>query len=181
MAQRRAEGLWYNCDEKFVTGHRCKKLFVIEIISFDNMEEPAEMAAGTADEPGISLHAIMGVRARGCQTMKMFVSITDTIGVALLYSNSSHNFININMAQRAGVRLQPCPSLFITVMNGDLVASLGKTPAQTVSIGSEAFRLNLYALPLGEYGMVLGVQWLGTLGPILWDFAKHTMCFARDG
>ena len=28
--------------------------------------------------------------------------------------------------------------------------------------------------------MVLGVQWLGTLDPILWDFAKHTMCFTRD-
>jgi hypothetical protein len=29
MAQRRADGLCYNCDEKFVLGHRCKKLFVI--------------------------------------------------------------------------------------------------------------------------------------------------------
>ena len=29
--------------------------------------------------------------------------------------------------------------------------------------------------------MVLGVQWLGTLGPILWDFAKHTLCFTRSG
>jgi hypothetical protein len=29
--------------------------------------------------------------------------------------------------------------------------------------------------------MVLGVQWLSTLGPILWDFAKHTMAFMRAG
>ena len=29
--------------------------------------------------------------------------------------------------------------------------------------------------------MVLGVQWLGTLGPILWDFAKQTMAFKRSG
>ena len=35
------------------------------------------------------------------------------------------------------------------------------------------------ALPLGEYDMVLGVQWLSTMGPILWDFAKHTMAFKR--
>jgi len=43
----------------------------------------------------------------------------------------------------------------------------------------EAFDIDLYAFPLGEYDMVLGVQWLGTLGPILWHFAKHTMAFKR--
>jgi hypothetical protein len=32
MAQRRAEGLCYNCDEKFVLGHRCKKLFILEVV-----------------------------------------------------------------------------------------------------------------------------------------------------
>ena len=31
------------------------------------------------------------------------------------------------------------------------------------------------------YFQQLGVQWLGTLGPILWDFARHTMCFTRAG
>jgi hypothetical protein len=48
-----------------------------------------------------------------------------------------------------------------------------------VHIGGEAFGIDLYALPLGEYDMVLGVQWLGTLGPILWDLARHTMVFQR--
>src|SRR6185437_13876382 len=47
MTQRRAEGLCYNCDEKFVTGHRCKKLFVIEIIGFDNTETTVDVAMTT--------------------------------------------------------------------------------------------------------------------------------------
>jgi hypothetical protein len=29
--------------------------------------------------------------------------------------------------------------------------------------------------------MVLGVQWLGTLGPLLWDFARQTLTFERTG
>jgi hypothetical protein len=29
--------------------------------------------------------------------------------------------------------------------------------------------------------MVLGVQWLGTLVPLLWDFERHTIVFLRDG
>ena len=31
MANRREQGLCYNCDERFAPGHRCKKLFVLEI------------------------------------------------------------------------------------------------------------------------------------------------------
>jgi hypothetical protein len=65
------------------------------------------------------------------------------------------------------------------VANGDRVTSKGKALAQTVHIGGEAFALDLYALPLGDYDMVLGVQWLGTLGPVLWDFARRTVAFQR--
>jgi len=109
------------------------------------------------------------------------VCLAGISGIALLDSGSSHNFIDTALAQRAGVRLQPCPHLAVTVANGDRVASPGKAPAQNISIDGEAFDVDLYALPLGEYDMVLGVHWLGTLGPILWDFARHTMCFTRAG
>ena len=96
MAQRRADGLCYNCDEKFVLGHRCKKLFVIEVIGFDDDEEVDEeieclALSGAQDNPAISLHAATGVRARGFQTMKVHVRVGDAVAVALLDSGSSHN------------------------------------------------------------------------------------------
>jgi hypothetical protein len=72
MVQRRADRLCYNCDEKFVVGHRCKKLFILEFTESDDEEavdEEIECSALTAtyDSLGISLHAITvtGVRARG--------------------------------------------------------------------------------------------------------------------
>ncbi len=76
MAQRRSEGLYYNCDEKYVAGHRCKKSFVIEVISFpDDPEEEAEDAptahALSLDEPSISLHALAGVRSPKYNTIKV--------------------------------------------------------------------------------------------------------------
>jgi hypothetical protein len=83
------------------------------------------------------------------------------------------------MAQRAGIQLAARVGLTVAVANGDRIASPGRAMGQRVRIGEEAFDIDLYALPLGEYDMVLGVQWLGTLGPILWDFAKHTMAFKR--
>jgi hypothetical protein len=35
--------------------------------------------------------------------------------------------------------------------------------------------------PLGSYDMVLGVQWLESLGPMLCDFANRTIAFMRNG
>jgi len=52
------------------------------------------------------------------------------------------------------------------------------TPA---TIGTKRFVIDLYVLPLGDYELVLGCQWLKTLGPILWDFDLRSMAFWRDG
>ena len=39
----------------------------------------------------------------------------------------------------------------------------------------------MFALPLGGCDVVLGSQWLPTLGPILWDFSKIWMQFSVNG
>jgi hypothetical protein len=111
--------------------------------------------------------------------MKVYVSISDTVVVALLDSGSSHNFLDVQMAHRAGLRLHSRSGLSVAVANSERIASPSPVDNQAVFIGGEAFTIDLYTLPLGEYDMVLGVQWLATLGPILWDFAKHTMAFRR--
>jgi hypothetical protein len=38
---RRDHGLCFNCDERFIPGHRCKKLFLLEGI-YPEEEEPGE-------------------------------------------------------------------------------------------------------------------------------------------
>ena len=42
------------------------------------------------------------------------------------------------------------------------------------SIHSTPFRADLYVMPLASFDMVLGTQWLATLGPIVWDFSTRT-------
>jgi predicted aspartyl protease len=67
---------------------------------------------------GISLHATTGVRVKGFHMMKVFVSIGDAVAVALLDSGSSHNFINGEMARRAGVHLRERTGLSVATANG---------------------------------------------------------------
>lgn len=39
MQERRSRGLCFNCDEKFVPGHRCRKLFLIEGLYAEDDDE----------------------------------------------------------------------------------------------------------------------------------------------
>ena len=65
----------------------------------------------------------------------------------------------------------------VRVANGERVPCLGVLARATFRIDGEAFRANVCALPLAGYDIVLGTQWLATLGPILWDFGALTMSF----
>lgn len=42
------------------------------------------------------------------------------------------------------------------------------------------FTTNFFLLPLGGCDVVVGMQWLQTLGPVLWNFKKLTMSFQVD-
>jgi hypothetical protein len=112
--------------------------------------------------------------------MQLMVTVNDTQLCALLDSGSTHNFIDMAAATLAGV-LHHSTGLRVALANGDHVISPGCARAFDVSIGDERFILDCYGLELGLHEMVLRVQWLESLGPILWDFGSRTMMFARQG
>ena len=142
--ERRRLGLCYNCDEKFSRGHNrvCKRLFLLEGVVEDD-EDVEEGAIETS--PHFSLHAIAGVHFS--DTMQIQVALGDTSLIALLDSGSTHNFISEAAAQRTGLPLQ-------------------------LTISGDTFAADLFVMPLAGYDVVLGTQWLVSLGPILWDFHR---------
>nr|GEV76882.1 retrotransposon protein, putative, unclassified [Tanacetum cinerariifolium] len=50
-----------------------------------------------------------------------------------------------------------------------------------IEMTGEAFQANIMLIPLGGYEIVLGVQWLGTLGDIVCNFLKLRMKFMYHG
>jgi hypothetical protein len=65
----------------------------------------------------------------------------------------------------------------VGVANGDCISCVGFCPGSSVCIGQEEFSIDFYIVSLAGYEMVLGCQWLRTLGPVLWDFSTHAMSF----
>jgi hypothetical protein len=113
--------------------------------------------------------------------MALMVNVNGTWLIALLDSGSTHNFIDNAMASRACVILAEWHSLCVTITNGEKLPSSGCCRNMAISVHGENFHINCFDLPLGSYDMVLGVQWLESLGPILWDFCRGTLAFVQNG
>jgi hypothetical protein len=111
--------------------------------------------------------------------MQLVVQVGTTELLALVDSGSTHNFIRDEVIGELGLKVRPRPDMKVTVANGEKVTSAGIVHELPVSIDQESFSINLYSLPLDGFDIVLGVQWLRTLGPILWDFDSLFITFWR--
>jgi hypothetical protein len=179
IAHRQKDGKCFHCNDFFVQGHKkqCKQLFVIEVVVEDsNDEQPPD---GT--EPTISLHALTDIQPHSGRTMQVYIIINDTKLRALLDSGSNHNFVDSEAASRTSTVFGARHSLPVAVASGDRINSFRCCHILKISIANEDFIIDCYGLVLGSYEMVLGVQWLASLGPILWDFEKQSMSFVRNG
>jgi len=175
MAQRRLNGLCFNCPEKFSRDHlkHCtsKGIYLLEMSADEDSQDGSE----SDEDLKISLAAITGIQTSA--TLHLTARICDTHATALVDSGSTHSFIDEALAQRLGLTPDPRPGLSVGVANGDRVASAGLCKAVHLLIDKE-FTVDLFVIPLGGFGIVLGCDWLRTLGPILWDF-NLTMVFWR--
>jgi hypothetical protein len=66
----------------------------------------------------------------------------------------------------------------VKVANGQIVQIEGFCLALPVRVQGTNFFAEFYMLPLGGCHMVLGVHWLRSLDPIIWDFSNLTMEFS---
>jgi hypothetical protein len=168
QAERRRLGLCYNCNEPYSRGHNrvCRRIFYIDGVELAE-DEPAEEA------PVYSLHA--GVPVGG--TLQLAVQVGAAKLIALIDTGSTHCFIGEAAAQQVGLPVEPRPRLTTTVANGERIACLGVLRQAPIVIDSLSFAVDLYIMPLAGYDLVLGTQWLATLGDIVWNVAAGTMEF----
>jgi hypothetical protein len=174
MAAKRANGECYYCLVKYAADHKCpvKGVFLLELDD-DVVEEEA------VEELGISLHALTGIDVG--ETMKLWITIGGTPLVALVDTGSTHTLIKEEVATQLGLLVEPRPGLSVKVANGDRVGCNGVCPKLSIAIDKEDFNVSCYVLPLDSFDVVLGVHWLRSLGPILWDFTHLSMSFWRHG
>ncbi|XP_056690204.1 uncharacterized protein [Spinacia oleracea] len=138
------------------------QLFTVEISSSnedkdstESEDEGDELDSTGVAEPILSLNALSG--NQNFQTMRVTGTRNNKMFHVLVDSGSTHNFLGLELAKKLGCEIESIPSQ-------------GKT-----------FTADMMLIVLGGCDMVLGVQWLATLGPICWDFKALLMEFTIDG
>lgn len=131
-------------------------------------------------EPEIIACELFGTPTpKSIKTMKVCGMIKNCSVVILIDSGSSHNFIDLSLVKRIRGQLDTTHSFSVKIVDRGKVATLGTIGVVPLKIQDYQCTTYLYAMSLGGCDIVLGVQWLRTLGPVLWDFDKLYMKFQK--
>ncbi|KAH7545445.1 hypothetical protein FEM48_Zijuj01G0094700 [Ziziphus jujuba var. spinosa] len=177
--ERREKGLCYYCDEKFAPGHRCMKpqLFMIE----DSLETEEEENVPQEDDqdviPEIYFHAISGTDHP--QTLRVTGRIKSRDLMVLIDGGSLHNFIDQSVVQKLGIPIDHTKKFSVIVANKECIECVGVCRSLQVRIQGYTLFADYYVLPVATCPLVLGVQWLETLGPVKVDYKHLTMSFKQ--
>ena len=180
--ERREKGLCYYCDERFLPGHRCQRpqLFMIEDSPADEndpTDTQLEQAETTLEGmlPEISFHAIAGTEHP--QTIRVPGRLKGRDVTVLIDGGSTHNFIDQSLVLNCGLHVLRDKKFQVMVANRDKIECEGMCLALPLVIQGYHIKADFYILPVSACQVVLGVQWLETLGPIETDYRQLTMSF----
>lgn len=185
--EKRAKGLCFKCNEKWSKGHECKKkqLFALEGDGEDlkSDQEGEEESDGEQEkeeeELQISLNAITG--SVSFRTMRVRGNVKKRLMMILIDSGSTHNFLSPEIVKRTGCLVDETEALPVMVADGTMMHSKAVCKNFEWQMQGTDFKADMRVLPLQGCDMVLGIQWLSTLGPITWDFQNLCMEFHLNG
>ncbi|KAM0996963.1 hypothetical protein ACFX2I_006844 [Malus domestica] len=190
IQRKREHGECWFYDDKWVYGHKCglKQLLMMELLD-------SEVPDGDIGEDQPGLHhdqpELQHMELSECafygthggptaQTMKVLGQVNGHTVKILLDSGSSHNFVDSKLIKHCGWQAQPTQTFEVMIADGGKVTSSGCCKAMEFILAGYHCSIDLYSLPLGGCDVVLGVQWLSSVSPVLWDFQLLTMEFTKN-
>jgi hypothetical protein len=126
MQKRIAQGLCFNCNERFTTGHKCQRMQLLLLegpthingITYEEVSEEADVEEVIREniEPEITLHALIGWSAPKTMHVDAKVGLFEI--VVLIDSGSTHNFMSTRMADLLRLPVVPTEAFTVRVANG---------------------------------------------------------------
>ncbi|KAK8314780.1 hypothetical protein V6Z12_D01G194500 [Gossypium hirsutum] len=186
IAERKQKGLCYWCGAKYQAGHKCMKSQLYQVLLEPYSDEETEQFQECSDKlegnrngeddlqsPTVSLNALTGMQ--GHSTMRMAAKVGSQWAIILVDSGSTHNFIGTKLVQRLSLPVVCQEQLRVSVANGSCLFTKGLCREVKWKVQSHIFTTDFKVLALKKCDIVLGVQWLLTLGDIMWNFGALTM------
>uniref|UniRef100_A0A2N9H581 Reverse transcriptase/retrotransposon-derived protein RNase H-like domain-containing protein n=1 Tax=Fagus sylvatica TaxID=28930 RepID=A0A2N9H581_FAGSY len=192
MSERRKTGLCYHCDERWSTytsdvlvslasikflityqkEKKCKSqsVFMMEVLEDEEseeaecveMEEEEEEAELEEEKAEITLCALLG--STSPSTKRVMAILNGQKTIVLLDTSSTHNFMDGTLAKELKLQTNVESNFGVRVANGQVIRILGECKEVKFKMQDLHLKLTFNLLDLGGCGIVLGTQWLSTLG-----------------
>ncbi|XP_057788578.1 uncharacterized protein LOC131005584 [Salvia miltiorrhiza] len=192
LRDKREKGICYNCDQKWSSTHRCRSRFYGLLGTDDDgtFEEipdppPSDESPPSESIPDSlicgdvsSLHTLSGLTRP--RALHLLGAIQLRPVRILVDSGSTHNFIQPTDVVSLKLHTTEVPSFRVYVGNGDYLTCSRLCPTVPTVVQGHTLSVDLHILAIAGPAVVLGIQWLQTLGPVTHDYVSQTMTFSRD-
>lgn len=189
LQEKRAKGLCFKCDEKWGPGHRCRKkeLSVLLMEDIDGDEVDGDYGGSespslpvTEIEPEVSLNSVIGLT--NPKTMKLLGKIAGCEVVVMNDPGATHNFLSLATVEKLAIPVSESEGFGVSLGDGQAVRGSGICRGVLLSLnGGVEVETDFLPLGLGNSDVILGVQWLETLGTVESNWKTQTMGFEIEG
>ncbi|GJV83495.1 reverse transcriptase [Tanacetum coccineum] len=196
LEEKRAKNQCFYYDQRYVPDQKCSgQLYALEVVAnvvegegivmdmstevveeINEEKEFVDCPQTIEERPQISSNALSGVDSFKTIIIKGYMG--KQLMHILMDTGSTHNFIAMAVARRMGCQLRRTVPLEVSIANENQMVSeyMCKGFEWTIT-----YKADVMVIPLGSCDMVLEVQWLATIGDILWNFKKLTMEYKYKG
>jgi hypothetical protein len=115
------------------------------------------------------------------QTLKVYGYVNKTKVTVLIDSGSSHNFIDTKIARQLNIFIHPTSEFQFSIPRNKTTSCDGKCHKVEVSMSDYKLKSPMYAMPIGGVDIVLGAQWLATLGTVGLNLQENFISFYQNG
>ncbi|GAV66891.1 RVP_2 domain-containing protein [Cephalotus follicularis] len=103
----------------------------------------------------------------GQQTMQVVGMLGGRPIQILIDSGSTHNFLSAGLTHKLGMLVEDMPIVSVRVANGEQLPCSKVIRNFTLKMQGYVFGTDVFLIPLESYDLILGIQWLASLGDIL--------------
>lgn len=106
--------------------------------------------------------------------MKMVGQVCGHEVLVLIDCGAFHNFLNSSIVERLGVQISQTKPYYVTFGDGHKVKGSGICKGVEENLQGLKITQDFYLFDLGGADMVLGYEWLGSLGKTTINWHQHT-------
>jgi hypothetical protein len=190
----RRRKLCFSCQEPWVPGHRCAgkaKAHYIEVFSDSGDDEEEEEQGQKEDSPTAEVEQA-SMETRGViaslsgiprfHTFRMRGGVQGHRVTVLVDGGASHNFIDSSLVERKSIAAESFGGFSVVIPGENTLDCTRYVPRMTLNLGNYMLTDDFYVVKIPDTNVVLGVQWLYSLGRYSTNYQTMEMEFQdQDG